>query len=203
MGTKSIIAIGKSIIILVIITILFWNIDTGLLLGNGWEQLPNSPAPLLKPEKLIIGGFYHYSIIIQTTDGYYECEIFNKGTCTWVPAKLVGGEIANSYEVIPFSEGADCADGLPMVARIRWRNRPVAACATGRLWGEFSTYKVGVVTDPDGVIWVLYYGGMLSNLVCQPIPLFLPLLTTILIIGILESKQIAKRIRGKRKLVSS
>ena len=139
-----------------IITILFWNIDTGLLLGNGWEQLPNPPAPLRKPEKLTIGGFNHYSITIQTTDGRYKCDIYSKGTCTWVPAKLVEGEIAKSYEVIIYSEGADCTDGLPLVARIRRRNWPVAACATGRLWGEFSTYKVGVVADPDGVLWVLY-----------------------------------------------
>ncbi len=76
-------------IIFLVITSLLWFMDSSGLIGPGWQALPELPAPLLRAVQVDSSGFYGYTIIVETAEQYYQCDIFGKESCTWEPIERV------------------------------------------------------------------------------------------------------------------
>jgi len=152
-------------------------------------------VPLLRAERISNDGFYGYSISAETAGQNYICYIFGDETCTWEPIEPRPLEDEFSE---PFTSGsAECGKILPLAARLRLGDRKVASCATLELFGEFfNTYSVAVIADSQGDFWVFHYGYSFPQLICIPIPFGLPLLITLIIIGILDGKKIYARLQA-------
>ena len=189
--------IVRLLLIFLVITALLWVVDSSGLTRPGWRLLPKLPVTLIRAEHIVVGSFYSYSIIAETDGQKYECRIFRDETCIWKPIEAIPLEDVFS---VPFtSTSAECAKILPLAARLRLGDRQVASCATSDVWGEFfDTYSVAIIADTQGDFWVIHYGYSLPLLLCSPIPFGLPLLITVIITGMLDSKKIYRWIQAKK-----
>lgn len=194
MKSKSYLTV-RFLLIFLGITALLWVVDSSGLLRSGWRSLPKLPVPLLRAERLRSDDFYGYSISIETNGQHYICYIFGDETCTWEP--IEPSPLEDEFSVPFTSAGTECAKILPLAARLRLGDKKVATCATIELFGEFfNTYSVAVIADDQEDFWVFHYGYSFPQLICIPIPFGLPLLITLIIIGILDGKKIYARLQA-------
>mgnify|MGYP001119434062 CR=1 FL=1 len=67
-----------------------------------------------------------------------------------------------------------------------------------KYWAGVVTGSVAIIADTQGDFWVIHYGYSLPLLLCSPIPFGLPLLITVIITGMLDSKKIYRWIQAKK-----